>query len=187
MSQERGCYSQISFLGEQEEPAVKFKTNTNHRDTSLHAFVRTSDGECVQSACTWHLLLSKLIWDSLTEDRAGPCMRQGGTLNSFISRTIPGLCRERKGVACWWDAASAPKTDWPPLSFGSVRILFGPHWPIGSSPPAAVEMAVWVPAKWGAQMCSWWGRGKMLLEASADSVLSNSPDRRKRTSPNLLR
>ena len=31
------------------------------------------------------------------------------------------LCRERKGDACWWDTASCPQTDWPPLSFGSVQ------------------------------------------------------------------
>lgn len=52
------------------------------------------------------------------------------------------------------------------------RILFAPHWLIGSSPPAAVAMSVWVSAKRGVQMCAWWGWGKMLPGASSNSVSS---------------
>lgn len=47
---------------------------------------------------------------------AGP-----GHWTSLYHRQYRGCVRERKGVACWWDTASCPQTDWPPLSFGSVQ------------------------------------------------------------------
>lgn len=184
-------YPQISFLGGQEEPAIKFRTNKKHQNILLYSFLHTSDRDCVQSVCEWLLLLSKLIFESFTEDRTGPCVRQGGTQNSFMWQTIPELCRERKGDACWWDTDSCPQLIGYlyPLAlckepFGSQthglfsrvlhqsRILFAPHWLIGSSPPAAVAMSVWVSAKRGVQMCAWWGWGKMLPGASSNSVSS---------------
>lgn len=75
--------------------------------------------------------------------------------------------------------ATCPQTDWLLSSFGfcarnrsaprlrvcSLRVrhqscfLLVPHCPVGSSPPAAVETSVWVPGKWGAQICERWGSG----------------------------
>ena len=48
-------------------------------------------------------------------------MLQRRTLNTFITQTIPGLCRERKGIAYRWDMASCPQTDWPRLSFALCK------------------------------------------------------------------
>lgn len=52
------------------------------------------------------------------------------------------------------------------------HVLFVPHWLVGSSPPAAVETSVSVPAKWGTQMCvCGGGRGQMLLGTSSSQPI----------------
>lgn len=124
-------------------------------------------------------------------------MWQGRTLSSFISQTIPSCVEKEKATHVGGILLLAPKLigHLYPLAlckepFGSQtqglfsrvlhqsRILFAPHWLIGSSPPAAVAMSVWVPAKWGAQMCAWWGAGQDAT-GSSNSVLPPSPSAEK--------
>ena len=108
-------------------------------------------------------------------------------LSSFITQTMPGCVGREKAsqVAGIW--LLAPKLTVHPYALLCARnclprrprvcshqshVLFVPHWLVGSSPPAAVETSVSVPAKWGTQMCVCdGGWGQMLMGTSSSQPI----------------
>lgn len=100
------------------------------------------------------------------------------------------LCRKRKGVACWWDMASCPQTDYPPLSFALCKELLASQTQgLFSSITRSVcpTLASWVQptsccgdvcvgaCKVGdTDVCVMGGQGQMLLETSSSHVLPAS-------------
>ena len=129
---------------------------------------------------------------------------QWRTLSSFITQTVPVCVGKEKASHVGGIWLLAPKLTVHPYPLLCARnclprrprvcshqshVLFVPHWPVGSSPPAAVEMSVSVPAKWGTQMCVCHGeQGQMLLGTSSSHALpaSLSRGRKKKSSATLL-
>ena len=155
---------------------------------SWNAYISKYQVLCIPSEETQNLYLS-----CSQRTGRGLVQLQWRTLSSFITQTVPVCVGKEKASHVGGIWLLAPKLTVHPYPLLCARnclprrprvcshqshVLFVPHWPVGSSPPAAVEMSVSVPAKWGTQMCVCDGeQGQMLLGTSSSHALPASLSR----------
>ena len=128
-TQERDCGSRFSIFPDKlilkaRRPSYQIQSKqTKSIKISLCSFLPSSTGNLFRVG-GWIMptALKIRIWVVLRGQDWALCIAVKDT-EQLYNTDSTRLCRKRKGIACWWDMASCPQTDCPPLSFALCKEL----------------------------------------------------------------